>query len=81
VHQIGPLEALLVAKHLYPERLPKRVMLMLVETGGVDDQMAEQACHRVVDAVQREIRQIGLSAESGTSELPTIDSVATTTNC
>lgn len=81
VHQIGPIEALLVAKHLYPERLPKRVLLMLVETGGVDDKTAEDACHRVVDAVQRQIRQIGLSAESGTSELPTTKSVATATNC
>lgn len=81
VHQIGPLEALLVAKHLYPERLPKRVLLMLVETGGVDDDTAEEACHRVVDAVQREIRQVGLAAEGGASELPTKESVSAATNC
>jgi hydrogenase maturation protease len=37
LHQIGPLEALQVAAELYPERMPRRVILLLVETEGLDE--------------------------------------------
>jgi hydrogenase maturation protease len=48
VHQIGPLETLGVAAHLFPENLPSRAMLVTVETDGLDDAGTESACRRVL---------------------------------
>jgi hydrogenase maturation protease len=48
VHQIGPLETLGVAAHLFPEHLPSRAMLVTVETEGLDEAGTESACRRVL---------------------------------
>jgi len=73
VHQIGPIEALVVVKHLYPERLPQRVLLLLVETEGMDDTTEAVACERVIAHLDRELdawrRQREHGAESST-EVP-----------
>jgi hydrogenase maturation protease len=55
VHQIGPIEALMVARHLEPERLPARVVLLLVETGPVDEGVQESACVTAMNQLDREI--------------------------
>ena len=55
VHQIGPLEALRIGKHLYPERMPGRVLLILVETSEIDAATQETACVQAVSILDREI--------------------------
>ena len=54
-HQVGPIEALVVAKHLWPERLPKKVLLLLVETGAVDEAVEAAAYECVINQLDREI--------------------------
>lgn len=54
-HQVGPVEALVVARHLWPERLPKRVLLLLVETGAVDEAVEAAAYECVISQLDREI--------------------------
>lgn len=51
VHQIGPVETLVVARHLWPERLPDRTLLVMVETGDLDDAAEEELCTRAVAAL------------------------------
>lgn len=58
VHQIGPLEALAVASHLQPDALPKRTLLVLVETAGLSEENEEAACERVVKVLDREIGRL-----------------------
>ncbi|MFP4315915.1 MAG: hydrogenase maturation protease [Desulfovibrionales bacterium] len=55
VHQIGPLETLVVARHLYPERLPRRVLLVMVETEGMMESDLDSVCRRVIALLDREI--------------------------
>jgi hydrogenase maturation protease len=55
IHQIGPLEALVVAGHLEPEKLPQRTRLVLVETAGLDEAAEAAACERVVEILDSEI--------------------------
>jgi hydrogenase maturation protease len=55
VHQIGPLETLTIAKHFYPEQMPKRILLILVETAGIDTDTQQAACQQVVAILDREI--------------------------
>jgi hydrogenase maturation protease len=56
VHQVGPVETLAVARLLYPERMPARTRLVLVETDGLDDEGVDSACDRVVGVLDREVR-------------------------
>lgn len=56
LHQIGPLETLSVARQLYPEKIPRRVILILVETEGLADRDIDQTCIRVLAAVDKEIK-------------------------
>jgi hydrogenase maturation protease len=55
VHQVGPLEALAVADRLFKESMPHRVVLIAVETEGVDKAAEWAACQRVVSILDREI--------------------------
>ena len=55
VHQIGPLETLIIAARLYPEDMPKRVVLIGIETEGMDERMEEVACEEAVAILDREI--------------------------
>lgn len=54
-HQVGPLESLAVVRELFPERLPRRIVLVQVETAGLDDEGERVACHRAAGSVEREI--------------------------
>lgn len=56
-HQIGPLEALAVARKLFPERLPRRTLLLLVETEGLTEEGLEPVCQQVVSIIDDEIRR------------------------
>lgn len=56
VHQIGPLETLAVGARLYPERMPRRILVLAVETAGLDDAGEASACERVIAIVDGEIR-------------------------
>jgi hydrogenase maturation protease len=56
-HQINPLEVLMVAKCLYPEKLPKKTLFILVETNGMDDVMLERSCRRVFKTIKGIIEQ------------------------
>ena len=67
VHQIGPVEALVVARHLHPQAMPARVLLLPVETGGLDPCAEAAACRRVVHAIDAEI------GGSGSAKKPTVD--------
>jgi hydrogenase maturation protease len=55
VHQIGPREALVVASHLYPEEMPERIRLVLVETGDLEESKEDDAVRRAAGAVMNEI--------------------------
>lgn len=70
-HQVGPVEALVVAHHLWPDRLPKRVLLLLVETGAVDEAVETAAYESVISQLDREIddwrRQRGPTRGPGAS--------------
>lgn len=56
-HQIGPAEALLIARHLQPETMPERVVLLLAETGGLDDRQLETTCERVMAELDSLVRE------------------------
>ena len=58
VHQIGPVEALVVASHLEPQVLPKRTLLILVETEGLSEEKEQAACEQVVEVLDREIGRL-----------------------
>jgi len=70
VHQVGPLEALSVARHLTPDQLPRRTLLVLVETEGLDDAGEERATELVVARVDQEVARwragLGETARSST---------------
>ena len=58
-HQIGPAEVLLIARNLQPETMPERTVLLLAETGELDESQLDTACERVMaelDALIREAR-------------------------
>ncbi len=55
VHQINPFETLAVAKHLYPDQVPERILFVLVETENINDRQLETACHEVIEILDREI--------------------------
>jgi hydrogenase maturation protease len=67
VHQIGPIEALIVARELYPERLPRKSLLILVETDGIDEATMEAACDEVVARLDDELVRwrAGAPADAG----------------
>ncbi len=55
IHQIGPVEALLVGRYLYPERMPQRLLLITVDTNGLTDGEEEAACQRAIQSLDFEI--------------------------
>jgi hypothetical protein len=55
MHQLGPMEALAVARSLYPEKLPQRTVLVLVETEGLSGTELEKACGRVLTVLDRQM--------------------------
>ncbi len=55
VHQIGPLETLTFAKRLFPESMPQRIRLILVETDGIDEKKEAVACQEVLAILDQEI--------------------------
>lgn len=56
-HQIGPVDTLVVARELYPERLPRRLVFVQVETSGLAAAEEDAVCARAVAAVEREIER------------------------
>lgn len=54
-HQIGPVETLIIAQHLEPDSMPRRTILVLVETGDFGTGDEEEACWRVIEVLDREI--------------------------
>ncbi len=56
-HQIGPAEALLIARHLQPETMPGRTVLLLAETGELDESQLDTACERVMAELDALIRE------------------------
>jgi hydrogenase maturation protease len=67
VHQIGPIEALIVARELYPEQLPQKSLLILVETEGIDEALMEAACDEVVARLDQELARWRTDARAGSS--------------
>lgn len=61
MHQIGPLETLAIANRLFPQNMPRRVLLIIVETNLIDDDTEEAACREVVTVLDREIEAWELS--------------------
>jgi hydrogenase maturation protease len=55
LHQIGPLETLLIAKHLYPEILPQHIMFIAIETEGLSAEIENTACQTVIKILDREV--------------------------
>jgi hydrogenase maturation protease len=55
LHQIGPLETMAIARRLFPERLPRRLLFILVETNHIDDARMNTASRQVLTVIDREI--------------------------
>lgn len=55
IHQINPFETLAVAKQIYPDQVPDRILLVLVETGNINELELERACSEVMELLDREI--------------------------
>jgi hydrogenase maturation protease len=58
LHQIGPREALEIAREIAPQSMPARVVWLLVETEGLDDAGAQRAHERA-------LAEIGCLIEGG----------------
>ncbi|MCF8026645.1 MAG: hydrogenase maturation protease [Desulfobacteraceae bacterium] len=58
LHQIGPVETLMVAKQLYPHTLPKTIFLVLIETQGLDDADLGPVCQKGVSIIDQKIAQV-----------------------
>lgn len=61
-HQLGPMESLALARVLTPERLPRRVVMVLVETEHLDPEAEDRACDRVVALLDEEVAAAALRA-------------------
>jgi hydrogenase maturation protease len=61
VHQVGPVETLAVAKRLFPSSMPHRIVLILVETEGIDERAEDAACQKVIAVLDREVAAWGTS--------------------
>ena len=48
IHQIGPLETLLIARRLYQETLPERIFFITVATNNLDTALEQKACRKIV---------------------------------
>lgn len=70
VHQIGPREALAVASRLYPGAMPERIRLVLIETGGLEESMEDDAVRRAAGAVMDEIERFRRCAFAPERDLP-----------
>jgi hydrogenase maturation protease len=57
VHQIGPFDALNIARKIYPDRLPHDVLLIIVETDDIDPETLDCACKRVSSIIDQKIEQ------------------------
>jgi hydrogenase maturation protease len=57
VHQIGPLETLAVAKRLFQEKMPEKILLVMVETKGINEKMEASTCQQVVKILDKEINR------------------------
>jgi hydrogenase maturation protease len=55
IHQISAIEALLIGHFLYPERMPRRFLLIMVNTRGLESNEEDIACERAIQALDREI--------------------------
>nr|VFK61458.1 MAG: hydrogenase maturation protease [Candidatus Kentron sp. TC] len=55
LHQIGPLDTLSLAKHLYAQNMPHRVLFIMVETRDIDAATEKKACREVLGILDREI--------------------------
>jgi hydrogenase maturation protease len=55
VHQLGPLETLAVVRHLSPEKLPRNMKLIAVETEGLNEAELEFVCGQVLAVLDKEI--------------------------
>lgn len=66
VHQIGPLETLVIASLLYPDTLPRQCKLVLVETSDLLEIDEAQACEKVVEILDREVGSLSQLGTGGT---------------
>lgn len=66
LHQIGPMETLMVAKHLYPQKLPNIIVLILVETEGLEPSKLDIVCQQVVSVIDGFVEN-PISAEEAAS--------------
>jgi Ni,Fe-hydrogenase maturation factor len=55
IHQIGPVESLLIGRYLYPELMPQRSLLITVDTNGLEKDREDVACDQAIKVLDREI--------------------------
>jgi hypothetical protein len=48
-----------VARHLFPEKLPRRVLFILVETEGLGKEQLNRAAREVVFVIDDEVKRCG----------------------
>jgi hydrogenase maturation protease len=73
VHQIGPLETLAVARELDPSRMPRHIVLVLVETEGLDPEAEVGACRAVIEELDRVIGTRRRAGDEESTVLPSAD--------
>ncbi len=62
MHQIGPYEALKVVEALYPERMPRRVCFVLIETSGMEEDLPSSSRARATEIILDLIQETGLGS-------------------
>jgi hydrogenase maturation protease len=55
IHQISAMDALMIGQYLYPERMPRELLLITVNTNGLDEGGEDIACERAIQILDREI--------------------------
>jgi hydrogenase maturation protease len=65
VHQLGPVEALMIGSRLYPEMMPQRSLLITVDTNDLKEEDESVACEQVIRTIDREIQAWRLEKTQG----------------
>jgi hydrogenase maturation protease len=55
IHQISAMDALMIGQYLYPERMPRRLLLITVNTKGLDESEEEVACEQAIQVLDHEL--------------------------
>ncbi len=55
LHQIGPLETLKIAAQLFPEIMPKKILMVLIETTNLKESDEEEIGSKAINLIHKEV--------------------------